>query len=608
MKDDSLDIAGYSNEPEPVPLFAHECAGLYEDDDISGAMDVEESDTSNIRPHEHHEDFEDPTLERFPSNKDEIISTVRKVETGLNADQTSVEGVPPSPLFKSRHSSVTDNSSDHSEPNSPTSARGQQNLSLSSLPQQSSRERSLSATSLHCIAEDIEGDDSENPKSENIAATADPAQIVEKLVKPAKTADEKAADSTAQKPGSAETAEEVTKAVPNAKGGQVGETTAASDEIHPTVEVSDAAEEAPVETQPVAEQTTSAIDRSHHGEGAEGHQIIDSKADEIAPPVEKAETADEAIQVAKEAEGEATLTPQKPSLASLITVPSHSTKATTGLLSPVSDEDEAVVLRNGKAKAKNDESSRPGYLTPERAATPKPEEPGSPREPPPNAADPDPVPEYDVKNGILKSELVSALSEPRSPQIVVSRAEETQPDENLLPAPSLGENGFEESETNKNEEASQTISKPKDAGDIKIVLADENSKYHAEDSNGVGVPRAGETAECVEAAKDADSSQDAPTAREVETVPHVSKLQETSHHTVIAGTSSAFEDSQPGSLKKRSVAKPNPTDRTDTPNSITETHREAAKGGNWFSAFFRLIFIDLVGGFVSRLCGGRRKT
>lgn len=497
IKDDSLDIAGYSNDPEPVPLFAHECAGLYEDDEIPGATGDEESDKGNARPREHIEDFEDPTLEKFPSRKHEIISAVRKVETGLNADQTSVEGVPPSPLFKSRHSSVAENTSDHSEPSSPTSARGQQNLSLPpSLSQESSRERSLSATSLHSIAEGVEGDDIEKPK----------------------------------------------------------------------------------------------------GEDAKAQETPESKAEEIAPLVEKAETADEAIQVAKEAEGDAILTPQKPTLASLITVRSPSTKATTGLLSPVSDEDEAVSLKSGKGKVKGDESPRPGYLTPERAATPKPEEPGSPREPPPNAADPDPIPDYDLETSAPKSDLTSAVSEPRSPQIVVSKAEETQPDADLLPAPSLSENGYKKDESTNDEEAVETTSNSEDAGDNKSAAASKTSKDPVEDSNGAEVLQASGIAEGAEA------------GNEVEAIPQASSLQQTGSHTVTAATSSAFEDNQAGSLKKRSVAKPKPAERTDTPNSITGTHREAAKSRNWFSAFFRLIFIDLVGGFVSRLCGGRRKT
>lgn len=436
VKDESLDIAGYSNEPEPVPLFAHECAGLYENDEIPGAEDAEGPGSANGISHKHDEDFEDPTLEKFPSNKDEIISTVRKVGTGLNADQTSVDGVPPSPIFKSHHGD---------EPNSPTSARGQQSLGLpSAVTPQSLNERSLSATSLQSIAE-----------------------------------------------------------------------------------------------------------------GVEGEEPQESKAEEIAPLVEKAETADEAIQVAKEAEGEVSLTPQKPSLAPLVTVPSPSTKPTTGLLSPVSDEDEAVVLKNGKGKGKSAES---GLLTPERAATPKPEEPGSPREPPPNTADPDPVAEQDIGNGESSLDLAPGTSEPRSPRIVVSEPETNQPEEVLLPGSSMDESDAKE---NNNVETSQI--------------------------NGA----AGET-EPIESGTNSKDDNTSSARRE--------------HGTSAAATTSALEESQPGSLKKRSVAKPNPTERTNTPNSIGDTHREAAKSRNWFSAFFRLIFIDLVGGFVSRLCGGRRKT
>lgn len=308
------------------------------------------------------------------------------------------------------------------------------------------------------------------------------------------------------------------------------------------------------------ERSVSATSLHSIAEGVEGEEPQESKAEEIAPLVEQTETADEAIQVAKEAEGEVNLTPQKPSLAPLITVPSPSTKPTTGLLSPVSDEDEAVVLKNGKGKGKSAES---GYLTPERAATPKPEEPGSPREPPPNTADPDPVAEHDIGNGESNLDLAPGTLEPRSPQIVVSEPATNQPEEELLPASSL------------------------DKSDAK-----DNSDVGASHTNGVAEN------EPIEGGANSKDDKTVSASRE----------QGTSARSEAAATTSALEESQSGSLKKRSVTKPNPTDRTDTPNSISDPHREAAKSGNWFSAFFRLIFIDLVGGFVSRLCGGRRKT
>ncbi|KAK0711123.1 hypothetical protein B0H67DRAFT_555155 [Lasiosphaeris hirsuta] len=86
-----------------APLFAHECIGMYNDDEDSRANDFHDSDHSEIRVAEDDVDpdkidVNDPTLEPFPSNREEIINTVRKLETGLGEDQASFEGTPLSPV------------------------------------------------------------------------------------------------------------------------------------------------------------------------------------------------------------------------------------------------------------------------------------------------------------------------------------------------------------------------------------------------------------------------------------------------------------------------------------------------------------------------------
>lgn len=526
MKDDSLDIAGFSNDPEPVPLFAHECAGLYEDDEIPGAAGIDESRENKSLSQEPNEDFDDPTLERFPSNREEIVSTVRKVGTGLNADQTLVEGVPPSPLFKERQSSSGDASGEKSEPNSPTSPRGQHNLDIPApLPQRSTKERSMSATSLHSIAESAEEEETTDSKPETLASQ-----------------------------------------------GKVS---------------SNANEETSSNPQVSAVSGTGALAE----ESSSGKNVQSSKADDIAPLAEKAETADEVISAAKKAEGEAKLPSQKPVLASLITVPSHAADASTGLLSPVSDEDEAIGLKNGKTKGAD--TTQSGYLTPERAATPKPEEPGSPREPPPNAADPIPTSEYGIQEDENKLEVQPAVSEPRSPTIVVSKAEETHADEDLLSGSPAHETHGKGNSTDHGTSSNGSSSRINENGKREAAVDTVNPLH--------------EEAQDVKSADAGGAANGVDTTDEAEGDSHGSSVRDSSSHAETAATSSAVEDSQTGSLKKRSVARPNPTDRAATPNSITGPHREAAKGGNWFSAFFRLIFVDLVGGFVRRLCGGKRK-
>ncbi|KUI64780.1 Midasin [Cytospora mali] len=451
VKDESLDIVGYSNDPDPVPLFAHECAGLYEDDEIPGAAEVEgESENLDAGLHGNAEDdFGDPTLERFPSTRDEIMTTVRKVGSGLNPDQTAFEGAPPSPVVRSRNPSIADVLGEtQSSEESPKSTRGPRRLSA---PRPSSRgsisDRSLSVVSLGSIAEGAEGDEA-----------------------------------------------------------------------------------------------------NHHAieeENADNALVEDGKADNIAPvaeQAEQAETAEEAISAAKEAEGEMALNPTKPALRPVVTVPSPSVQASNSLLSPVSDEDEAIVIKNSKDKDKSSETGQSGYLTPERAMTPKPEEPSSPREPAPNSATPvaeEDVAEENVDTVDSTAKAEPAVPTPPSPSIVISKAPDTQPVEEL--------------------------------------------------------PQAAWS-----------SSEDGP--KDIEVTSSNSGITGTESRTDTAATSSGVEDSQAGSLRKRPAQQNNPIDRAGTPGSITDTGREAAKSGNWFTAFFRLIFVDWVGGFVSRLCGGKRKT
>ena len=93
-----------------APLFAHECVGmeLYEGDDApdlledeDNSADYEEDRRPSTVVYDDDEDVDlnDPTLVKFPSNRDEIIDTVRKLEGGLNEDHSDVEGlIPLSPV------------------------------------------------------------------------------------------------------------------------------------------------------------------------------------------------------------------------------------------------------------------------------------------------------------------------------------------------------------------------------------------------------------------------------------------------------------------------------------------------------------------------------
>lgn len=89
-EDDGLDAA---------PVFAYEYAGSYELPE--GVAESEKSPTSPTFPAQDKEqefDPRDPTLERFPSNREDILSRVRTLETGLDEDTTMFEGFPASPI------------------------------------------------------------------------------------------------------------------------------------------------------------------------------------------------------------------------------------------------------------------------------------------------------------------------------------------------------------------------------------------------------------------------------------------------------------------------------------------------------------------------------
>lgn len=111
----------------PAPLFAHEALGPY---DLSAIDDEDEA----LREAGHHGtveydvdkyDLNDPSLERWPSNRDGIIDAVRKVETGRNEDQTSFHGAPLSPVIGSRKTSLDPYFDETvlSGPSSPNSAK-----------------------------------------------------------------------------------------------------------------------------------------------------------------------------------------------------------------------------------------------------------------------------------------------------------------------------------------------------------------------------------------------------------------------------------------------------------------------------------------------------
>lgn len=323
----------------------------------------------------------------------------------------------------------------------------------------------------------------------------------------------------------------------------------------------------PKKTSSLSERSLSAVSLGSIAESAELEEE-ESAAKEIAPAVEKLASADEAIKVAKEAEGEVPLHRLHTSLSPIVTVP-PSTQATTAPKSPVSDEDEAVVMKSGKSK-NTSEAAKPGYLTPERAATPVSEEPGSPREPVPNAAPPVAA---DVLLEPDQTTIVPENVEALSPRIVLSTPEASQPEELSLSSPPPAENGVE------------AVGKP--------ATVNGHQEVDSEDAA---------------TSKSAGVAETAPAENGVEATDNSTTVGESANAGSQDGaTTTGVEEPAKSNLVKRG-ARPSSAERSGTPTSINQAGQDAAKSGNWFMAFFRLIFVDWIGGFVSKLFGGKRET
>ncbi|RDW59531.1 hypothetical protein BP6252_12618 [Coleophoma cylindrospora] len=72
------------------------------------------------------------------------------------------------------------------------------------------------------------------------------------------------------------------------------------------------------------------------------------------------------------------------------------------------------------------------------------------------------------------------------------------------------------------------------------------------------------------------------------------------------GKSTGIETEDGRSSQLTARKQPTPAERSITPNTIRSEH--AKESGNILKAFWRVVFIDWIGGFLSRLCGSRRQT
>jgi len=145
-----------------APLFAHESIGEHQrsasrsSEEFSRHRSWQKSMDYDLTDY----DMNDPHLEKFPSSREDILETVRKIGTGMNEDRAALEGYPPSPIVGPRGSR---GSIDYGNENlslsptaSPTMTRAPRRLDFSP-------SRSTSVVSLHSIAEEAGSDDVPEP-------------------------------------------------------------------------------------------------------------------------------------------------------------------------------------------------------------------------------------------------------------------------------------------------------------------------------------------------------------------------------------------------------------------------------------------------------------
>lgn len=146
---------------ERAPLFDHErAASVSTPPDPSPSVQEEAIDVN------------DPTLEQFPADRPSILAHMKSAESRLSEDETIINGVPPSPVVRSR--------SDADLP-SPSPKHTGTDLSSSHVPT-SLNSVSFSSTldpspSLGCIPEDQAEQDDEEPAIESLPSPTQPLPV-----------------------------------------------------------------------------------------------------------------------------------------------------------------------------------------------------------------------------------------------------------------------------------------------------------------------------------------------------------------------------------------------------------------------------------------------
>ncbi|KAG0647618.1 hypothetical protein D0Z07_6849 [Hyphodiscus hymeniophilus] len=90
-------------DEDKVPLFAHECIQPPPGGFETRVPPKRETVKSKLSTQESAIDFDDPSLEDFPSERNAILEQVRDSQRRMPEDQTAVEGIPPSPVVGGRN-------------------------------------------------------------------------------------------------------------------------------------------------------------------------------------------------------------------------------------------------------------------------------------------------------------------------------------------------------------------------------------------------------------------------------------------------------------------------------------------------------------------------
>ncbi|KAM0434410.1 hypothetical protein ACHAPT_003506 [Fusarium lateritium] len=155
-----------------MPLFAHECLGAYDFGETDSEHEAVPSASNSPEQHPKHRfkkddttdiDINDPTLEKFPSDRGSILDALRTIQTHLGEDHTHLDDIPSSPRVVSSRRTSLDSADELSlspAPLSPTTTRRRESrLSHSSFG------RTRSAVSLGAIAEEPKPPGDKQPQS-----------------------------------------------------------------------------------------------------------------------------------------------------------------------------------------------------------------------------------------------------------------------------------------------------------------------------------------------------------------------------------------------------------------------------------------------------------